>query len=593
MIKKAITFIIFLFLMINLSAQLEVQSYVDKTKVGLQDLLKLTIEISGEEADRVSQPSLSKLDNFDNLGSSSSSSSSIQIINGKMESSITKSYTYTLRPQKTGRIMIPPISLKHKKKSYITKPITISVIKGSTEPAPPTSNRLKNNNKQQISDKLSDNLFIVADLNTSSVYENEPVIVDYKIYTRYEVHDLEFASDPTFNGFWKEDIYTPTRVNFKRENRNGMLFNMMLLRSIALFPSQTGKLEIPALEMNVDIRTQSRSFFDFGTTKRYFIKSNPKTINVKELPSENRPTDFSGAVGEFRLSSNISANEMKVGDSFTYTLEISGNGNLKHFDVPTLPEISNLRFIDPEISSEINNNKISGKKTIKYLVIAQEKGTLTIPSVSFSYFDPKQKKYISKQTKSFTVNVQEGDAVFIPSSSAQSTVQMEGYDIGFIIKKSNLKNNIIYLDSFYYWILWIIVLISVPVSLIYAGEQEKLAVNLDYVRQKQAKKILKKYMKQASRFAGNDQLDFYTAAQTGLANYLSDKLKISRGSTIEMIIDKINEKNFPEDLTIKIKQLFEKCNQARFMPGGFSKENIKKDYSELQDILNEISKVKM
>ncbi|MBC8385787.1 MAG: protein BatD [Candidatus Cloacimonetes bacterium] len=571
---------------------MQVQSYVDKTKIGLQDYLKLTIEISGEEADRVSQPSLSKLENFDNLGSSSSSSSSIQIINGKMESSVTKSYTYTLRPRKIGRFMIPPITIKHKKKTFTTNPITINVIKGSTEPAPPTSNQLRNNN-QQTSDKLSDNLFIIADVNKSSVYENEPIIVDYKIYTKYEVQNLEFASDPTFNGFWKEDIYTPSRISFKRENRNGILFNMMRLRSVALFPSQTGKLQIPALEMNVDIRTQSRSFFDFGSTKRYIIKSKPRTITVKELPAENRPKDFSGAVGDFRLSGNISAKEMKVGDSFTYTLEISGTGNLKHFDIPTLPDIPNLRFIDPEISSKINKNKVSGKKTIKYLVIAQEKGTFTIPSISFSYFDPKQKKYISKQTKTFTIYVQEGDAVFIPSSSAQSSVQMEGYDIGFIIKDSNLKNSSVYLDSFYYWLLWIIVLMSVPISLIYAKEQEKLAINLDYVRQKKAKKILKKYMKQASDFAGNNQLEFYTAAQTGLANYLSDKLKISRGSTIETIIDKIGEENFPVDLIQKVEQLFEKCNKARFMPGGFSEENIKNDYSELQNILNEISKVKM
>ena len=113
------------------------------------------------------------------------------------------------------------------------------------------------------------------------------------------------------------------------------------------------------------------------------------------------------------------------------------------------------------------------------------------------------------------------------------------------------------------------------------------------MRQKKAKKILKKYMKQASDFAGNNQLEFYTAAQTGLANYLSDKLKISRGSTIETIIDKIGEENFPVDLIQKVEQLFEKCNKARFMPGGFSEENIKNDYSELQNILNEISKVKM
>ena len=144
------------------SSEIEIQSYVDKTEIGLQDYLKLTIEISGEKADKVSEPNVSNIKYFRNFGSSTSSSSSYSIINGKMQSEITKSYIYTLKPQKTGKFVIPPIIIKYKKQKIATKPISITVVKGSTEPAPPTSRKFQKRD-EQLSDKLSDNLFFLSE----------------------------------------------------------------------------------------------------------------------------------------------------------------------------------------------------------------------------------------------------------------------------------------------------------------------------------------------------------------------------------------------------------------------------------------------
>ncbi|MCK4653355.1 MAG: BatD family protein, partial [Candidatus Cloacimonetes bacterium] len=350
---------------------------------------------------------------------------------------------------------------------------------------------------------------------------------------------------------------------------------------------------IPSLGLQVNIRTQSYSFFDLGSTKRYTIRSKPIAINVKELPIENKPINFSGAVGSYRISSNTNQTDIKVGDSFTYTLKISGTGNLKQFDPPILPEIQNLRFIDPEVSTKINKDKISGTKTIKYLVIAQEKGEFTITSINFSYFDTSQKKYITKSTKSYLINVQEGDVTYIPSSTAQSIVEIEGSDIGFNITDTKMRTNIVYLDKFGYWLIWVIFLMLIPVSLIYSNEQRKLAGNIDYLRQKQANKILRKYMKQASEHAIKADIDFYSSAQVGLTSYLADKLKIPRGSSTEQLLSEIKKGKILDETMDKIKNIFEKCNQARFMPGGFSRENIESDYKLLRDIVNDILKIKI
>lgn len=590
---KQILFIFFLiFSSVNLFPKIEIQSYVDKTQIGLQDYLKLTIEISGENADKVGKPNISNIKNFHNYGSSTSSSSSYSIINGRMQSEITKSYIYTLKPQKTGKFVIPSITIKYKKQKIATKPISITVVKGSTEPAPPTSRNFQKRD-EQLSEKLSDNLFITAETSKRTVYKDEPITVEYKLFTRYDIANLSFEVEPIFNGFWKENIFIANNLNFHRVNRKGIIFNVINLRKVALYPTQIGKLQIPSIEMNVDIRIQPRSFFDFGSTKSYSIKSNSITINVKELPKENQPLNFSGAVGNFQVSSKISAREMKVGDSFTFTLEITGSGNLQHFDLPQLPEIKHLRFIEPEITTQISSNKITGSKTIKYLVIAQEKGNFSIPSIYFSFFNPEKKQYLTKRTKSYDINVLEGTSLFIPSSTAQFLVEIEGSDIAFIISDTKLKTNIIYLNSFALWLIIFFILLTIPASMIYAKEQEKLSGNIDYLRQKMANKILKKYLKKSSVSAKNNDIVFYSSTQIGLSSFLSDKLKIPRGSSSENIISAMKAKKISEELIMRIENLFEKCNQARFMPGGFSEENIKNDFRELQEIVSEISKQKI
>jgi len=589
-VKKFLSLIIILLLSFMLfSEEISLESYVDRTKIGLEDLVRFTLEFTGENAASIRTPKIRNLTSFRNVGSSSNSSSNIQIINGKMEKSVTKTFTYRLKPLKMGNLLIPPLSIEVNNQKFTTDPVGIQVTKGSQEKKSNDSNRItEDENNSQI---LSDNLFLVAEINKTKFYKDEPVFVDYKLYTRYDISNLSFANEPNFNGFWKENIFIADRLDFKRTTHQNVSFNVMLMRSIALFPSKTGDLEIPSLEVLVDIRTKSNSFFDLGSKKRYEVNSKPVKINVKDLPAQNRPEDFSGAVGNYSLKSNISATEIKVGDSFTYTLEITGSGNLNNFDPPKLPDIENLRFIDPEITTDINSDQISGKKIIKYLVIAQEKGTFIIPALTFSYFDTQSKRYISRKTKPYTIKISEGDQVYIPSSSAQSLVTREGSDIGFIIRETDLSTSSPFFSTFLYWFIMFIALLTLPGFSIYYGKRERLYSDQDFLRQKQADKILKKYLKQASDKFKKGDAAFYSDVQTGLSNYLADKLRTNRGSSTWLILEKLHDL-VPEELSEQIEAIFAKCDEARFMPGGFSKDSINSDYVLLKKTISDLSRIK-
>jgi len=582
------------FLILLISSRLlaiEVESYVDKTKIGIQDYLNYTIEISGSDLKDISPPDISRIKDFRNLGSSTSTQESISIVNSRIQKTRTMSFTYRLKPKKTGNFIIPPISFRYDSKTYTTSAVRIYVVKGTTDKLPPS--RFDQSNNQQESQDVSDNLFLETVFDKRSVYQDEPLKVDYYLFTRYDISNISFGDEPNFKGFWKEDVYMPTQIAFKRTTRNGVLFNRMLIRSIALFPNETGNIRIPELELVVDIRTRSRSFFDFGETKRLTITSNPQNIIVKELPQEGKPEDFSGAVGEFSIKSAITTTDLKVGESFTYTLTLDGRGNLNHIEMPNLPEFRHLRFFEPEIISEMNQDKISGKKIIKYLVVAQEKGDFTIPAMKFSFFDVNRSTYRTLKTDTYRIQVVEGEGNIIPTGTAQSIVELEGKDIGFVIKNIDFSESNHLFSRPYFWIVWILLLFSIPLLQIYAREKIKLDENIDYLRQKKARQILKKYMKKASEAARDDKIDFYTAAQRGLSSYLADKLKLNRGSISETIIKELEKRETNQQLLEKIKALIERCNEARFMPGGFSSENIRDDYQILKNIITELSRSKL
>ena len=619
MIKKIFfTIILITSFALLFAGSIEVNSYVDNTKIGLEDQLEYTIEVSGENVDDVKMPNVNSIKDFELMGTSESSSSSFTLINGKMESKVTHTYVYTLQPQRTGKFIIPPLAVKYKGKKYYTKPISVQVVKGSIQPAPSPSQSFGQNPfgsspfgsspfgfgntpRHQSSSptpsssaKLSDNLFIKPEIDKTSIYLGEPITVSYKLYTRYDISGLSFGQDPDFNGMWKEEVYRAKNVSFHRETFNGKIYNVMKLATFAAFPTQTGNLYISPITMKVDITLASGSFFSFGTTKSYSIKSNGIRIHVKDLPEQGKPSSFTGAVGNFKINTQISSNKLKVGDSFTFTITISGKGNINQFEAPKLPELRNFRIMDPEIKETLNGDKVSGKKVVKYLVIAQEKGSYEIPSINFSYFDPWQKKYVVKKTASYPIKVSEGDNTNIPIynySSGKINVTSEGNDIEFIITNSKLKSFKPLFDSIFYWLAWILLIILVPIAVIFRKEAEKLSSDIGYYRQKHAEKVIKKYLKEAQQFAGKKDKRFYTAVQTGLSNYIADKLGIPRGSTTEEILRGLENKKIDESLINSVKEIYDKCNQVRFMPGGFSEENIKEDFAELKKLIGKLLKI--
>ncbi len=594
-----ITFTIFLLSTFLLSAKgIEVSSYVNKTTLGIDEELILTFEVRGEDISKVGEPEIPSFDRFELIGTSSSSSTSINIINGKMTREVTKQYTYTLQPTEIGTAIIPSIKVKYKGKELSTNVIKVTITKASDrarQRPSPSSGR----SKPTPSQKLGDNIFIEVLVSKQNVMLGESITVSYKLYSTYDLQNISPEEMPTFKGFYKEETYQAQSISPRIEVKKGRRFYSMLLNRFTLFPTQEGHLSITPMKLICTIELPPKNWFDFGSTKRVRVNSRSIYINVKPLPIEGRPDNFKDAVGEFHIQASVNKNVVKAGDALTYTMIISGSGNIKMLQPPKLEELPNFRIFDPEIRNEISatNAGIDGRKIVKYLIVPLEKGNYTIPAVIFPYYDPGAHKYVVKHTEPIDIVVEKSDKKYILSGKdfAKRDIKILGTDIAFIKLDDNIKNFRLAYESPVYILLLLLSLLSIPIVLIYQKDRERRYVDSGYLRSRMAKKILRKYLQQAEeeRKKGNTKA-FFADAENGLVKYITDKLNISCGATTrDELISLLQKNNIEKDSVEMIKDFFNFCDLVRFSPQNFSQTDIEEQYEKLKKIIKELTGKKL
>ena len=578
---------------------IEVCSYVDKTTIGIDEELTLTFEIKGEDIGKVGEPEIPPFDRFELISTSSASSTSINIINGKMTKEVTKQYIYTLQPIEIGTAIIPSIKVKYKGEELSTKIIKVIITKSTGTSGQAHSPLSSPKSKPIPSQKISDNIFIEVLVDKQNVVIGEPITVTYKLYSSYDLQNISPEEMPTFNGFYKEIVYQAKNITPRIEVKRGKRFYSILLNRFTLFPTQEGHQTITPMKLICTIELPPKNWFDFGSTKRIRVNSRNVYIDVKPLPTEGRPDNFRDAVGEFHIQANASKKVLKAGDALTYTIIISGSGNIKMFQPPKLEELPNFRIFDPEIKNEISdtNAGIDGRKIVKYMLVPLEKGNYTIPAVEFSYYNPRIHKYVVKKTEPVDIVVEKSDKKYILAGNdfAKKDIRVFGTDIAFIKLDDNIENFRLAYKTPIYILLFLLSLLATPISLIYQKNRERKFIDSGYLRSRMAMKILKKYLQNAEQEKRKGNIkSFFASAENGLVKYITDKLNISRGATSrDELITLLQQNKIGDDLLHKISDFFNFCDLVRFSPQNFSQTDIEKQYEKLQKIINELTEKKI
>ncbi len=584
MMRKVIFFLLLILTTVHAWADNKATLTADAPDVVVSgDQFRLTFTVNTQKVKDFRAPSITK--GFDVLmGPSRSQQSSTQIINGKVSSSSSITYTYILMAGDAGTYTIPAASIEANGEKIFSNAVTIKVLppdqsasgsKGSQKSGAQAGN-------QAASGRITCNdLFITATASKTTVHEQEAILLTYKVYTLVNLRQL-FGKMPDLKGFHTQEIELPQQKTFSLEHYKGRNYNTTVWSQYVLFPQQTGKLEIPSITFEgvVAIQTVSDDPFDaffngggYQEVKKKIVT--PKlTINVQPLPA--KPANFSGGVGEFTLASSINAKDVKTNDAVTIKLTISGSGNMKLISTPEVKFPEDFEVYDPKVTNNFEASRagLSGTQTIEYLAIPRHAGNFTIPPVEFTYFDLKSNSYKTLKTEAYNINVAKGQGnadQVIADFTNKENVKVLGQDIRFIKlgdTKLMPKGDVFFGTVGYY--LWYIIPFVLFVGLVvFFRKQAAENANVAKVKTKKANKVATKRMKLAGKLlAENRKNEFYDEVLKALWGYISDKLSIPVSQLSKDNIEAELAKYGVADEVIKdfINALNE-CEFARYAPG--------------------------
>ena len=517
---------------------------------------------------------------FDILsGPNQSSSSSTSIINGVRTSTKTLTFTCILRPKREGTFTIPAATVTVDGKQMKSKELTVKVL----PPDQKGTQQGRGASASQPGQISNEDLFIVATVNKKKVYEQEAILLTYKIYTTVNLTNVS-GKMPDLKGFHTQEVEMPKgNREFELEHYNGRNYRTIVWSQYVLFPQQSGQLEIPSItfEGTVAQRVQSydpfEAFFNGGSSYVNVQKSirTPKlTIDVSLLPS-GKPVSYCGGVGSFNISSTISTTELKENEAVTLKLVISGTGNMKLIKNPEVKFPADFEVYDPKVDNKftLKTSGLSGNKVIEYLAIPRHGGNYTIPAVEFSYFDVKSGAYKTLSTPEYTLNVAKGSG---SSNSApvgyvsKEELRLLGQDIRYINlgeAKYHAKGEYLY-GTMGYW-LWYIIPFGVFILIVVVYRKQAVEnANMANVKTKKAGKVATRRLKVAKqKMRENDKAVFYDEVLKALWGYLSDKLSMPVSElSKDNIAAKLADCQVPGELIEECAALVGECEFARYAP---------------------------
>jgi hypothetical protein len=426
------------------NSAVQVTAQVDSEQVVLGEPVTLSITVKSTTDIEIPEPRVPSLNGFTLDGSSRDSAPAVELRpqGGRMEFERVYQtfFNYVFLPQRLGRLKIPEFELNIDGKLVNTQAFEIQVLdpqqgrrRGLVPPIDdPTADvedlfnqflnrrpRIPDVNSRQLKINPNEAFFVLCEVDKKEVFEGEQIVTNWYLYTRGNIMTLDRVKFPELRGFWKEIIEEVPALNFTEEIVNGIPYRKALLASHALFPIKPGSAVIDEykIKAQVQVPTNPMSVFGFGKPYSFNRSSERISIKVNPLPLEGKPTSFSGAVGQFEVRSSIESNQFSVGQPFLLKIRFEGKGNAKLIELPSLNLPTTLEIYDTKSDAKFFKDGRSYKE-FEVLLIPRAEGELKIPALELGTFDPIEKKYLTKKTEEFVLQILPGAAGGIESLAA-------------------------------------------------------------------------------------------------------------------------------------------------------------------------------
>ena len=579
------------------------------TTVALNQQFQLDVSIENGQPSKYSHPGIG---DFQLLADPSESSFNLNM-NGRITS--TRIISYVLLPKQEGTFKIGKATALINGVSITTNELTITVTQAvNQQRQPPPQQQAPQQQPQETSQadmaaKLKNDIFFRLETSKATAYEGEMITATYRIYCKpgipAELTDVGKA--PAFEGVWSQEVALDPKRKTTTVTLGGTQYEVYDLFKYNLYPQRVGNLKIPASEIGIVVQLvtrQPRTVYDLVFNGQGVVqvplslKTEQGLISVKSLPEKDKPSDFTGAVGKFNFETSVSSKEGKTDDPITYTVKISGTGNLKLIESPALKLPPAFEVYDPKTKENITNGAggLTGSKQYDYLVIPRQPGDYKIDSRSFSYFDPISAKYVTINSPEYALKITGAPSKNLNTGTTASVskqdVSVLGQDIRYIKTATPAFNKT---DSPFFGSMGFVGMYSAP-FLLFLGlialrrRNDTMAADVVGTKRRRAIKLAKKRLSVADKhLKTDDKKAFYDEVSRATWGYLGDKLNIDMaGLSKDNVEEKLQARAVKPETVAKLKALINTCELALYAPVSDEHTEMEKNYDTAMNLIADL-----
>lgn len=553
----------------------------DRTEIAMGEQFQVTFTLSGGRLKSYSDfraPDLNR--DFLTLAGPSTSQN-MQIINGRVSTSI--SWTYILQARTVGTFTLAPATIKYDGATLRSGTLRLTVKK-----AAPQAGQQRGGKEQPADVELGDNLFIRAIPSKTAVYIGEPITVTYKLYTRVAFQLDNPIKLPRMVGFWSEDIEAPTQLQPKVEVYNGKQYETFMMRKVLYFPTQSGDLTIEPFEVGTTVRVRKRrktgdDFFDRFFSDPYFdsyegVKKTLMTgavrVKVRPLPEDGKPKSFTGVVGKYEMDVTLDKQRLKTDETATLKVLLRGSGNIRLLDEPAIAFPSGLDHYDPAISENVEHadGTMRGNKSFEYILVPRYPGKITVPPVEFSYFDLEKKRYVTHSSPAMTLVVDEGEKRREAGEVERRMIDYLARDIRAIKDVASgealetVASPAVPLPLMA--AAWALPLLAFGGALLWKKRYDRLHADVTGLKRRRATRVAEKHLSRSRGWLDKGSIDaYYQEIARALWGYVQDALGLPTSQTsMDAVRAALLGRNVPEDVVAQLRDALHAVDYARFSP---------------------------
>lgn len=535
-------------------------------------------------------------------GPGTSTSSSINIINGHMQRSESRAYTFTYLAEEEGTVKVPSVSLTVDGKTYSTQPgqFNISAGQPAQQGGGAAGSQAQRANRGGDFEIGPNELFMRVVPSASGVYEQQAVEVSIKLYSsNQQVEGLTTSSLPTFDGCLIESLGMPQTIDWRSETVGGrQMYSAVVYRAL-LYPQRAGTITLSGGEYTAQAYRQTyvQDFFGYRPmmeTKEVKLKPHTATITVKALP-EPKPAAFSGAVGKFKASARLVGNVFKTNEASSIIYTIEGTGNIKFLSVPKIDFPTEFEVYEPAVenNSRVSGSNMTGTETVEYTFVPQSVGKFNIGGYDFVYFDPSTGSYETVEVGGFEVDVKKGANVSSVAIGGKQDIQAKNTDIHHIkpgADKRAGRGGFMARSAVYWSVYPILAVVVLALAFVFYRRRQ---ADPSGRKLNKAGKVARKRLAKAGKFLRARQYDgFYEELLRAMQSYLSDKLQIPASQlSRDNVMSTLQARGASEELRNKLLNILNDCEMARYTPQS-SGDAAGQTYDDAREVIDSIERLK-